>query len=233
MADLSHQLQILSGEKLDWEKDRLDLERAHRTAITDTTATVELLQIKVSEHRAAYNVATKDCDDIRGRLSVSLQRTSELEEEVSTQTHECSELRSVQNELLENLREKTSATSATTREIAMLRREKGASDGTIAVLESKISTLQVRMDAQKDLLRGDQKAATDALEEQLRKAISDAEEQKRRERVTREELGTMKDELEREREIVIELSEVRREEDEIFFFDFYFLYCCSFLLLVE
>ena len=98
----------------------------------------------------------------------------------------------------------------------------------IAVLESKISTLQVRMDAQKDLLRGDQKAATDALEEQLRKAISDAEEQKRRERVTRDELGTMKDELEREREIVIELSEVRREEDEIFFFDFYFLYCCSF-----
>jgi chromosome segregation ATPase len=224
VANLSHQLQTLSGEKLDWEKERLDLERSHRAALTDTTATIELLQIKGSENRAAYDVTTRDCDDLRSRLSSSLERTSELEEELSSQMSENSELRSVQNELLENLREKTSATGATTREIAMLRREKGASVGEIAALESKVATLVVRMEAQKDLLRGDQKAATDALEEQLREAISEAEEHKKTAKTTRDELETMEDELEREREIVIELSGVRKKRklNFLFFFSFFF-----------
>ena len=113
--------------------------------------------------------------------------------------------------MLETIREKTSAASTSARELAMLRRERGSNEGEIESLKSKLQMLQVRMDAQRDLLRQDEKAATDALEVQLGNALSTSENYKTELRGTKERLDRTTIELQRQTENANDLEDVRDE----------------------
>ena len=153
VAELSHQVQQLEANKLDQEKMKMETERRNRQTVSEANANQELMKIKTLESQAAYESATRDSDDLRTKFSKLQEKSIDQTEEVSIQKDENSELREVQNELLETIREKTSAVSTSTRELAMLRRERGSNEGEINTLKSKYEMLQIRMDAQKDLLR--------------------------------------------------------------------------------
>ena len=145
VADLSHQVQRLESEKLDNANTYQNTIRQHKQKLSEVTATTELLQIKTTESQGAYESATQNSDALRTRVAQLQTRSNELEEEVQQHAEDNTELREVQNELLETIRDKTSAASASARELAMLRREHGSSEGEISTLESKLNLLQIRM----------------------------------------------------------------------------------------
>ena len=211
VADLSHQVQVLENEKLESTNRHTAALREQKQRLSEIKANKELLHIKTTESQAACASAVQDADSLRVRLGTVSERNQELEEDVQQHMNDITELREVQNELLETIREKTSAASASARELGMIRREQGSSDSEITTLTSKLNMLQIRMDAQKDLLRQDAKTATDALESDLERVLQDCAEYQTQLARVKEELTSTKQVVETEKNTVLALEDVRDE----------------------
>lgn len=211
VAGLSHQVQLLESEKITNNNAYQTMVREHKQALSEINANKELLQIKLKECQASYESITSDADSLRERLALSDKRNGELEEELQQHINDIKELREVQNELLETIREKVNAASASTRELSLLKREDGSNKSEITTLQSKLDMLQVRMDAQKDLLRQDAKAATDALENKLSSVTKECENYKNELNNKKNELIEMNKALNLERNHVMELEDLRDE----------------------
>ena len=132
-AELTHQAQALESDKVRMEKERRDAESGLRQQLSAATQNSELLKLKLSEGEATVASLKQDTMTMRAELQQEQQAREEADESNKSLAADVEELREVQNELLETIRQKTKALGKATREVTVLRREKDALEGEVRV----------------------------------------------------------------------------------------------------
>lgn len=118
-AELTHQVQALESDKLRLEKERRDAEASMRNDLRVATQNQELLKLKSSEGEATVSALKEDASALRLQLQQEQQAREEAENNYNSAVAEAEELKEVQNELLETIREKTKSLGKATRELGM------------------------------------------------------------------------------------------------------------------
>ncbi len=132
-AELTHQVQALESDKVRMQKELRDAESALRQQLGTATQNSELLRLKLSEGEATVASLKEDTSSLRRELQQEQHEREKADESNRSLTADVEELREVQNELLETIREKTKAVSKATREVTALQREKDASEGEVSI----------------------------------------------------------------------------------------------------
>ncbi len=174
-AELTQTVQKLESDKIEAERRAQDDLAALRRELGSATQNTELLRLQTQERAGEAEAVGKEATELRERLRAAQGEIGGLEEAARDAAAERSELEGVQNELLETIREKTGELERTSAELLALRAERLEVGGEAETLRAKCAHLELRMDAQKDLLRQDHAAAVNSLEEELAAACTSAE----------------------------------------------------------